>query len=294
MPVARLGSQNSMPSSLRSSQKKKIPTVIYLSSSSISTFRECGRKYQFKYILDRVPMRVSRALDFGRALHKCLESYWKKELPDFTFSDLEAEDQVKILSIMENYNPPKDYEVLGVEETFECPIPNPQGGRSFYKYALTGKIDLILRKDDKIWICDHKTTSKDITGFGLFWRALQIDGQMSIYAMAKNAHGFIYDAIKKPTIKMCGKDDNNPEKYKARLDEIIKSDLYSCFQWREFVRSDSECLIDLWQTVEKIRFGRFERNPTSCVGFFGECEYLDVCCGRDSIDSASFISRGSD
>lgn len=246
----------------------------------------------YKYMLRRVPARDAQPLSFGRALHSCLESWWLGNIPNFDFLELEPEDQSKIMALMSNYAPPRsDYEVLGVEVDFVAPIPKPSGGRKFYKYELTGKIDLILRKNNQIWICDHKTTSSEITGFGPFWRALQIDGQMGIYAMVKDAHGFIYDVIRKPTIKMCGKDDNDPDKYQKRVEEWIKTDPYSVYQWREFVKNDNECINDLWATVERIRFGRFERNPGSCVNRYGTCEYLDVCCGRDSIDGTSFISR---
>jgi hypothetical protein len=58
----------------------------------------------------------------------------------------------------------------------------------------------------QIWICEHKTTSKDITPGSIYWKRLTLDAQVSNYiagvrALGHEPAGVLYDVIAKPTIR---------------------------------------------------------------------------------------------
>jgi len=97
--------------------------------------------------------------------------------------------------------------VLGVEETFQLPIVNPETGRSSRTYQQGGRFDLMVNFDSRTWMVEHKTTSEEIADpSASYWRRLAIDGQVSMYALAnwqsgRKLDGTIYDVIRKPTIR---------------------------------------------------------------------------------------------
>ena len=285
-----------------------------ITSSSLAKFRECPRRYWFEYELGRVTVRETAAISFGNAWHRAMEAWWiggpeaaAKSMIEIA-RDIDVGSAAKIAALLAHYDPPRDeYDVIAVEDAFEVRIQNPDaGGRSFYGYRLAGKADVVLRRKEtgEVWICDHKTTSSEIVGFGPYWQALQIDAQMANYCLAYNARGFIYDVVRKPGIKLCAKDKSaalekgiNPEDaYRERVEKVITDDPAVTFQWRPHLRTEedtAEARRDLWQQVEMhracARDGRFPRNSSACVGRYGVCPYLDVCTGRASIDDESLF-----
>ena len=280
-----------------------------LTSSSLSTFRDCPRKYVNQYDLGRVPIKESAALKFGKIWHSALETWWMHDL-EATIEKLNEmadgiteEDAAKIAALLQFYSPPNDlYEVIGVEVPFGVKIENPvSNGRSFYGYRLAGKVDVLLKEKTtgSTWIVDHKTTTKEIIGFGPYWQNLQIDGQMNNYCLAFNARGFIYDAVKRPMIKLCGKDEKAAKDrdilpataYQERCEAVIEEDLEVWYQWREHLKGEDDyrkARRDLWQQVEMFRScdsaGWFPRNPNACQSLYGTCPYIDVCTDRANID----------
>jgi len=284
--------------------------IKYLTSSSLSTFRDCPRRYYYAFELQRAPVSVSDAISFGSLFHKAMEAWWQNGMEASvellkkmaTENEIKPEDAAKISAILKFYDAPKDkYNILGIETTFETKIRNPKGGQSFYGYRLQGKADVLLQHKDtgEIWICDHKTTTKEIFGFGTYWQILQIDGQMNNYCLSYGARGFIYDVVRRPTIKMCGKDEKEAKErgittedaYQNRIESDILEEPSKYYQWREYTKTDddmNEARLDLWQQVEMFhscnKDGRFPRNCNSCVSFYGNCPYIPVCIGQASID----------
>ena len=283
-----------------------------LTSSSLSKFRDCPRRYFFAYELSRAPMAVSGAMSFGKTWHSCMERWWSDGGMSAVVAylsehagDVDPVDASKIAALMSYYNPPRDeWEVLGIEESFCVRIGNPWGGQSMYGYRLAGKIDLVLRNraTDAIWIADHKTTSRELIGFGTFWQALQIDGQMNNYCLASDATGFVYDAVRVPQIRLCSKDQKQAallniqpsEAYQLRCEVDIRANPELWYQWREYPKTAhdvQEAASDLWQQVRMFhdcaRAGRWPRNCNACVGMYGSCPYLPVCTGMATIDDDS-------
>ena len=294
-----------------------------LTSSSLSRFRQCPRRYVYEYEDKRVPLAESDALAFGKAWHLAMEAWWndariRPEYDNAAHTVIAAEvlkevaEQIRpdhaamIAAMLSRYSPDASrFDVLSVEESFEAPIENPDPARrNFYNYRLAGKVDVKLRdrKTGDIWISDHKTTTQEILGFGTYWQTLQIDGQMSNYCLAFGARGFIYDVARKPGIRLCGKDEKaataagiTPEAaYQDRCAEQIGGSPEEFFQWREHTKTSDDlqdAKRDLWQQVEMFRScdnsGRFPRNPDACVTKYGTCPYIDVCTGRANLDDDS-------
>jgi len=284
-----------------------------LTSSSLSAFRDCPRKYFHQYERGRVPLAESEALTLGKWIHAALDAWWRIDgtIQDRHLAAVEAapldlmpeQTMARALAMLYHYAPPVDqFNVLAVEQPFEVKIENGNGkGRSFYGYRLAGKIDVVLKRKDTgdIWIMDHKTTTREIVGFGSYWQRLQVDGQMSNYCLAFNARGFIYDALRVPSVRLCGKDEaeaaktgtDPSEAYMQRCISIIAEDPAQWYQWREYTKTNddmAEARQDLWQQVEMFRScdtaARWPRNPNACVGLYGTCPYLDVCTGKADLD----------
>ncbi len=274
-----------------------------LTASALSSFRDCPRKYYFAYRLKRTPITESKPLKVGTAWHTLLESWWKNE--DVAPLDLEPEDAAKLLALFAHYNPPiEKFDVIDVEKNFLVKIENPDLTKpAFRSWRLAGKVDVVVREKSTgdIWIIDHKTTASTIIGWSDYWSALSVDFQMGAYCLAFNARGFIYDVVKKPTIKMCGKDDNNPEKYRKRIEKSIREDREPWYQWREFPKLEddmTEARSDLWQQTVMVRecvnADRYPRNSNACVGRYGKCQYQSVCTGEADIhDDAMFRNKAS-
>jgi len=164
----------------------------YLSASQISLYSSCSRCYFFRYIKQIYKVTTSPHLIYGSAIHKALEKLslslttipmtreelihiftetWNKEI-----SIIETKkgqyDNLRVMGIKSlqlyfnkfiNYEPiiykDNDQNKLAVECKFSVPIIYPNGVED-KDYQLHGVMDLIAKKQDKIFIYDHKT-SKD-------------------------------------------------------------------------------------------------------------------------------------
>ena len=98
-------------------------------------------------------------------------------------------------------------EVIATESVFQMPILNPDTNHPMQKIVASGKQDGIIKlADGRLALLEHKTSGEDLSPEKDFWKALRIDGQISLYWLAANHNGYnidtvLYDVIKKPTIK---------------------------------------------------------------------------------------------
>ena len=277
--------------------------VTIITNSALSTFRQCPRKFYYAYVLKRKTLHDSDALRFGSAMHEELEKLWLDG--DAVAPEVLTSESAKINALLQYYSIPeiKDMKVLGVERVFTMGIETPEG-KPVPEYVYAGKIDVLLQDNEGLWVLDHKTTGKDITGFGMYWKALQLDSQMSWYCMAVKAIGFIYDVIKNPSIRMSGKDDKvaeeekiTPEKaYHKRICEGIEKDRDAYFQFRRFHKTaqmEKDAMVNLFQQSQALDYAyqndAFYQNCNSCSGIYGTCAYLGVCTGLASIEDDSFF-----
>jgi putative RecB family exonuclease len=188
------------------SELRKLP---HLSASSISTYIDCSLQYYFSYI-KRLPIEfVSDALEFGSAIHLTLADFYRAKMTGDRLllkdvhesyrqhwttrakdcSDIKYADQkdfqsylilgVDLLTVMFNRLPADSFEVIGVEETFTCKIPE-------LSVPIIGAMDL-LEQDESgtVIITDFKTSSRA-------YSADEIDQnmQMTLYQHALRANGF--------------------------------------------------------------------------------------------------------
>jgi len=280
-----------------------------VTASSLATFRDCARRYHYSHILQRVRQTESHALQFGKLMHAALAAWWQ-DGPTAAVAYLTGiADQVapvdaaKIAAMLRYYDPPRaDYTMEAIEHEFVVPIRNPVTGRSMRAYRLGGKVDGLVRDvSGHRWILEHKTTSDQVIGFGPYWQRLAIDHQITLYAAAHDARGVLYDVLRKPTLKLCKKDEyaakcthgvKSPEDvYRERCEAKAKAHLAEVYQFRpvHFTDQDlTEARTDLWQQCQILRRcerdGFWPRNSGSCRGFYGLCPYLDVCTNRASLD----------
>jgi hypothetical protein len=282
-----------------------------LSNSGLSAFRKCPRYYASQYVARRVPVRESEALALGRAYHIGLETWWNAHGRGGTretclacsidavrqhADGMSEQDVAKVCAMLSQYAPPDGWRVEAVEQWFESPIRNPDTGYPMRDAVLVGRVDLVLSNDaGERWIVEHKTTSDEIIGYGPYWQRLEVDSQVRIYLQATDAVGLIYDAARKPSIKLCAK-DANAEAYMQRCIEQRSADTSAWYQWRQIQRTAeemAEAAADLWQSAHMLhecaRDNRWPRNGDACRNLYGTCAYLDVCTGKASLGDDSIF-----
>jgi len=278
-----------------------------VTASSLAKFRDCPRQYHYTQNLQRVRLTESPALQIGKVMHEALAAWWQGGITEAVQCLTKVADQIKpadaakIAAMLRYYNPPRaDYTVEAIEHEFSVPIRNPVTGRSMRTYRLGGKVDGVVA-DGQRWILEHKTTSEPVIGFGAYWQRLAIDHQITLYASALDVQGVLYDVLRKPTLKLCKKDEyaakctggvQTPEDaYQIRCEQQIKASPSEFYAFRavHFTEHDlTEARADLWQQCQILRqcerSGFWPRNSGACRGFYGMCQYLDVCTGRASLD----------
>ena len=85
-----------------------------------------------------------------------------------------------------------------------------------------------------------------------------------------------------------------PEEFEARLLMVLRANTDAYFAQREVPRLDTDILEymkDAWSIGQTLLYHRgrelWPRNPQACK-LMGTCEYLDLCCGRASVDGIRF------
>ena len=204
-------------------------TELY-TSSRLRVVRECLRKHHYRYGLG-LQTAATDAMRFGTVGHGALEAWyrawmdWRPELicpcdekevgggpPDLdsdrlsaalavvdNATDLSPFDRAKLRVLITAYHhrwSGEDWEILAVEQEFRYCL----GDR-----LIGGKIDAIIRdrKDDRVYVVEHKFTGTDASLGSPYWERLTIDTQVSIYIdgaamLGHDVAGCVYDVIKRP------------------------------------------------------------------------------------------------
>ncbi|MEM9489759.1 MAG: PD-(D/E)XK nuclease family protein, partial [Myxococcota bacterium] len=113
-----------------------------------------------------------------------------------------------------------DFEVLAVEAPFEGPLVHPLTGQVFKGVKVGGKIDAIVRWRGKVYLVEHKTTSRDASPGSSYRTMLRMNPQVSLYHLGAqwlgyDIEGCIFDVAKRPQQKPY-KATANPEKTKGK------------------------------------------------------------------------------
>ncbi|MGH8523792.1 MAG: PD-(D/E)XK nuclease family protein [Gammaproteobacteria bacterium] len=292
-----------------------------LTASRMRAARACQRLHHLQYALGYRSVAEPDALKFGTLVHKGLEAWWlandgqRLVAAQSAMLDCEADPfhvakaQVMLTAYDLRWSA-EPYDILAVEAAFQCELRNPATGRPSQTFDLAGKIDAIVRdrRDGRVLIVEHKTSSENITPGSEYWRRLRMDGQVSVYFEGARSLGFdvagcLYDVLSKPgqkplQVNSKRKTPETPEEYRLRVAEAVAKEPNEYFQRSEVSRLESEmeeAMFDIWQTAQQIReselANRAPRNPDSCVKWNRTCPYFDVCTGAASLDDTTLFKR---
>lgn len=295
-----------------------------LTSSRLRAARRCLRLHRFLYLDGYRPVERPGPRRFGTLVHQALEAWWGaagEERLDAALAALDAGEadpfeRAKAEALLRGYHlrwGDEPYDVLAVEAEFEAPLRNPATGQPSRTYRLGGKVDAIVRdrRDGRVLIVEHKTTSEDASPGSEYWRRLRMDGQVGIYyagarALGHDVAGCLYDVLRRPgqrPLKANGRRaaDETPDEYLARVISAIADAPGDFYARGEVVRLEdemAEAMHDVWQTAVQIReatiTGRHPRNPDACVGFGRTCDFFGVCTGEASLDDWTQFTRTDD
>lgn len=298
-----------------------------LTNSSLKTFRECPRKYSFKYEQRYESTMKSEALYFGTVWHAGLEAWGKSrdldeaiEAINDALFDKTAYDEYlesKVIALIEGYHErykDEPYAIIAREKPFVAPVLNPETARESKLFQQEGIIDALLSdRKGRIFLKESKTTSDDISPESDYWRRLLMDSQVSTYYLGAEANGFqidgcLYDVVKKPTIrpKQVGKEIDpvdpkrieTPQEFYERLraDIAERPDFY--YARKEIPRSRfdlEEHLFDVWHTGQSIqtyrKVNKWPRNTSSCMTITSKCEFFEVCSGQCALEDTTLFRK---
>ncbi len=187
----------------------------YISASQINIYSNCSRQYYFHYIEKILKPTSSPHLAFGSALHGALEKLnismgsvlltlsevfqefdkiWKEsiEKEEIIFKGNMHDDlyDIGLKSLELYYKEFLNYEPIiyknivtgevkfSAECEFKVPIYDLDGNYN-ENYDLYGFIDLVLKKDNNIYIVDHKTAKEKYKDFDI-----NTSIQLSLYSYA--------------------------------------------------------------------------------------------------------------
>src|SRR5512141_258685 len=186
-----------------------MPTQFHTSVTERGSFRDCRRRWYFDVVERLVPKNsVQWNLIFGECVHEALAAYyggkrhqvdmidafeaaWKKEnetLKDEMggFYEMGIGDEwmtyrdkgTEMLRHYHTYDRTHKFfdEIIAVnvEERAFVDILSPDGNHLPGKPLLSGRIDLVVKRKDGIWIWDHKTAASAPS-----LRALDVDDQLT-------------------------------------------------------------------------------------------------------------------
>jgi hypothetical protein len=276
-----------------------------ITQSEVVTYGKCPRLHKFKYI-ELLRPRSTDSMRRGTAVHLGVEKGDPSVARDYVLSfqdkvfGREAKDELRMtaavceamvqgaLLLWPNW--PKDREV-----EFDMPLINPETGRPSRVHRFAGVIDGL--SDDSV--TELKTTSRLDASY---IDRLDVDFQISWYLEAASRikqrpiRKMNYAVIRWPSSKQRKKE--TVEEYIERIqkDYQDRPDFY--FHLEPVTRSEEQMKLwrmEAWELHKRIlavENGAFApRNTESCVGRYGRCRFLDLCCGAVSRDSYDVVSR---
>lgn len=197
-----------------------------ITNSQMKCFRRCPREHQIEYVLGYRAKEEADALRFGSLIHVGLEALWRAvkagmigtapldaALEKMRASAVDDFEFVRASALLRGYHERwsadlEHYEVLSVEAELSAPLVNPETGASSRTYELGLKLDVVLRdrRDGRVKLMEHKSSSEDIGAGSDYWKRLAIDPQVSTYFAGGKAAGYeieecIYDVLGKPALR---------------------------------------------------------------------------------------------
>jgi hypothetical protein len=251
--------------------------------------------WKYRYVDKLVPIATDASLENGKAFHEAMETYYialrdgtkatdalllaLTKLRSFLLIPEENDKLENALRMYSGYYADDPYfKVIEAEQSYEHLFEIKVKRNTYHrnvKIFLTGRVDLVVEWNKKIYIVDHKTTkwivaktaeanalSDQATGYIALWNAAHPD---------QPATGAIYNIIKLSNTIGGG----NPDKDLRR--EIV---------YRSQGDIDS-FLLDIAESAKEIQrkltkpFSRFVKDRNACFLYNKKCQYADLCAGAD-------------
>ena len=277
-----------------------------ITQSELVTYGKCQRLHKYKYVELLRPPAKSRAMRRGTAAHLGIEHRDPKAASDYilSFQDKvfgqEARDELAMAAgvaealvsgALERWS----YWPARREVQFTLPLINPKTGRPSRKHRFSGVLDGL----DATAVYEFKTTSRLDASY---IDRLDIDFQVSAYLEAasrllgRSVRKVFYAVAKWPGSKQ--RKGETPEQYIERMKEdyLDRPDFY--FHHEMVTRTEEQ--MELWRQeaweihkrILAVENGGFAiRNTESCVGRYGRCAFLDLCCGAVARDAYETVDR---
>jgi hypothetical protein len=281
---------------------------ILIDNTALEHFTVCSRLAEYYLIDRREPAETKPALAYGTAIHSCMELLnanlgirdrsseftWYMQKFDELLTDHfqrfpppedEWRNKERAMETMAAYLsqfPDEPYDILpfqgakAIEISFqlelgkiECGIPLPNGERPDYLYVdWCGRRDLDILRQYKKWVHDYKTTS--MLGENFWADFLNSSQQLGYVWAAQEQHGFEFEgtlitaiASRKPS------KTGTAQEFERRYFPYEQSRIE---EWRHNTLTLVADFISHWERRE------FPMETKWCVGKYGRCRYLDVCC----------------
>lgn len=278
--------------------------VLTLSSGSAEHAMLCKAKTQWRYLTGIEAAAPRAGLNYGAALHLLLAVYYEQMLlregrhdsPDDILAKHFAENpqpelgpkgkpewrtQARALQAFAAYReryPAEDFEVLGVEEKFECELGSFGGpAGDLVDVRFIGIKDLRVKWHDQLWVLDHKTMGEwsDLTpdegkcsfqfigyAYDERQRSKEAAGTIGNYLIARAP----YAEGRKPTPRDLPRDQFERVAY-AYSDSQLE-------EWHDRALGIARDLFRCWQE------GEWPQSSTACA-HWGRCEYYRLCWETD-------------
>jgi hypothetical protein len=291
-----------------------IPEKMIWTASSVKLFRQCPRKFFWKYLMRLVPRVGSPALAVGTKFHECLGKWYKskkssmakittmamKELTEVMRTSaalFDEEDAVKMemqvntfegmlngyAKIYEGDREVWDFDRdIGIERQFLIDM-----GPFFY----AGSIDGVFREKKTNWGLEHKTASLITPEY---IQRLALDTQIQGYQLALSmlteepVSGIVYNVTQKSKLRRKSNEPLAEFRDRVIADYTSQPSKYFYRERIQFTRSQLAefCLNLLLTHAQFTEFcntsfvtkpNAWYTNDSHCNAYFKMCEYHDLC-----------------
>lgn len=290
---------------LMSEQRHPLPFFngsYWCDNSTLSTWAECGRKYEYKWQDNKEATFNKPALNYGKGMHLALGSLSLSCGSEYTKADLSKLFELLDVHFERNPQPADDHRTAGlaketlrrylkqyevepwvilssngfpiIERTLHCQISSYNG----IPIMFYGVLDLAIKDlQGSTWVVDRKTTSMLGKTFDYdMAMTMQMPGYCWLFQKCFGVlpSGYIVDGIRSlaPSEKALA-DPKLLEKWWSeqfrRLPFFVDQEKIN--QWEETT------LKRLKWIIAQAEDGHFPMNDKSCVNKYGCCEFYNIC-----------------
>lgn len=266
-----------------------------ITTSSQRAFRECPKKYEYRYIRGYKSKATPSYFAFGTAVHVALENWYGRKGSDVVWpSDAdEARGNALLRAYIDEYMLDKSRWV--VKETEHQFTLEMQSG------PIAGKIDMIVEDGGgDVWFVEHKTCTEAPSRDDLMLDPQFLNYTLAVSQMPINVKGWVYNGLVKPRQKPFKYE--TMRQYEERIYEVIKANREKYFvRYTEPITRASILLAEslsyevntAMSTARLLKL--YPRNPYACYGMYGntKCEFYDACRNIKKIEDLDTVEKST-